>query len=347
MSFSIRSAFWAATLAVVVGLGIVGYRAAVGNEQDHLQQHLEAIHDAGATRVLALVTTRDGEPRVAFSDVDSEDGEPVLDQYPIGGSAETFVATVILRLVGEGKLSLDDTVEKHLPGVVSGSHDGSTITIRDLLRHTSGIYDYTLDADLELETAPADLVAAAMRHPAAFAPGTGWGYSHTNYLLAGMIIEAVTGTPWHQAVTDRIIEPLGLEQTVVGDAPEMTVQRWAGADGGIISTPEEVARFFGALLGGELLAAEQLAAMQETVPTEIGDDSRYGMGLVWRPLSCDGGYWGHGSSIPGYRSVTGFTEDAGRSVVLSNATVRVDEASDQAQEEASLGLIDTALCASD
>jgi D-alanyl-D-alanine carboxypeptidase len=145
------------------------------------------------------------------------------------------VATVALQLVGEGKLSLDDTVADHLPGVVQGNgNDGRTVTVRHLLQHTSGIYNHTHDLAPVLFASYQDylahrydpfqleeLVAMAMRHPPNIAPGTGWSYSNTNYLLVGMIIKKLTGNPWDQEVTDRIITPLGLKHASAGIPPEV------------------------------------------------------------------------------------------------------------------------------
>jgi D-alanyl-D-alanine carboxypeptidase len=109
----------------------------------------------------------------------------------------------VLQLAADGELSLDDTVERWLPGVVHGSgHDGNKITIRHLLNQTSGIFNYVLDPEAVSRYVglgflehrydryrPEQLVATAMSHPPAFEPGTNWGYSNTNFVLAGMIIE--------------------------------------------------------------------------------------------------------------------------------------------------------------
>src|SRR5690606_22774310 len=119
-----------------------------GYDQEDLQRDLDAIRSKGAVGVQARVTLG-GEVMMATSgvaDVQTRASVPQSGRYRIASTTKTFVATVVLQLVGEGRLSLDDTVEEHLPGVMRGSgHDGSAITIRDLLRHTSGIYDYNND----------------------------------------------------------------------------------------------------------------------------------------------------------------------------------------------------------
>ena len=126
------------------------------------------------------------------------------DRFRIASNTKAFVSTVLLQLVGEGRLTLDDPVERWLPGVVRGNgNDGSTITVRQLLNHTSGIWDptgqrsfwapYLDEHDWDRVIPPRTVIAAAMAHRPDFAPGTSWGYSNTNYLLAGLVIEAVTG----------------------------------------------------------------------------------------------------------------------------------------------------------
>lgn len=350
-----------------------------GYGQDDLQRDLDAIRNNGAVGVQARVTLG-GEVLAATSGVaDIQTREPVPENghYRIASTTKTFVATVILQLVDEGSLSLDDTVEEHLPGVVNGGgHDGNAITIRDLLQHTSGIYDYNHDEAWNpfnaLETfeerrfyhyKPEELVAVAMRHSPVFESGTAWSYSNTNYVLAGMIIEAVTGNLWAEEVRNRIIEPLDLRDTIVADGPEMPDPHARGyyqfpdggslvdvtlldpsagdAGGAIISTPQDITRFFSALLGGELLIPELLAEMKDTVPEGGG---RYGLGLGWSPSSCAGGYWRHGGAVPGYLSYEGFSEDGRRGVVLSVSSWRADDVVNYAQDTAALELIDNVFC---
>jgi len=369
-----------AILLTVMTLGVlVACSETRGYGQDELQRDLDAIRNKGSVGVQARVTL-DGEVLVATSGVANvQTREPVPEngRYRIASTTKTFVATVVLQLVGEGSLSLDDTVEEHLPGVVSGGgHDGSAITIHDLLQHTSGIYDYNHDEAWNpfnaLETfeerrfyhyEPEELVAVAMRHPPIFEPGTARSYSNTNYVLVGMIIEAVTGNPWPEEVRNRIIEPLGLAQTTVSNDAQMPEPHARGyyqfpdggplvdvtlldpsagdAGGAIISTPEDVTRFFSALLGGELLSSELLAEMQDSVPE---GDGRYGLGLGWSPLSCGGGYWRHGGAVPGYLSYEGFSEDGSHGVVLSVSSWRADDVANYAQDEASFELIDNVFC---
>jgi D-alanyl-D-alanine carboxypeptidase len=304
------------------------------------------------------------------------------DQFRIGSASKTFIATVVLQLAGEGRLSLSDTVAHWLPGVVSGhGNDGRRITVRELLQHTSGIYDYTQDFPEVASAAgfqagrfttytAAQLVAIAMRHTPAFAPGTSWAYSNTNYILASMIISKITGRSWEQEVSQRIIQPLGLRHTITpgtypyipgphmdgyssfGTGPAINVtaanMTYAGAAGALISTTADLTRFYQALIGGRLLRPAQLAEMEKTVPAHpldvVWPGVRYGLGLMWIPLSCGGGYFSHGGDVPGYSTRDGITPGGQRTAV-------VEETGDGTKsglvtEHAMDALIDQELCAS-
>src|SRR5690606_881668 len=198
--------------------------------------------DTGATGL--TVRTRDAagrETRARSGTAGLKDGGRVpFDAYDrIGSDTKTFTAVAALQLVGEGTLSLDDTVEQWLPGVVAGNgNDGSRITLRNLLQHTSGLANYTdiaFEDPAELtperfhaqrfrSQTPEEQVAMAMERapgwlPAADDPGaeTQGAYSNPSYVLLGMVIEKATGNPWAQEVHDRIIEPLGLRHTLIPD----------------------------------------------------------------------------------------------------------------------------------
>ncbi|MFD1147168.1 serine hydrolase domain-containing protein [Saccharothrix hoggarensis] len=199
-----------------------------------LQRHADALLDQGAPGVLVEVDTPGGTLRVrsGHGDVAARTPVPWRAKFRIGSYTKTFVAATVLQLVGEGRLSLEDSVERWLPGVVAGNgNDGTKITVRQLLQHTSGLYNYVgRMPELFLERGfqenrsrtvrPEEVVALAMREPPSFAPGTGWSYSNTGYALAGMIIERVTGNTWQHEVRVRIVEPLGLRGTYLpGTSP--------------------------------------------------------------------------------------------------------------------------------
>lgn len=348
-----------------------------------LQAGVDAIMETGTVGVVARSTGPRG-PRYATGGVaDKATGGAARpgDRFRIASASKTFVSTVILQLVGEGRLSLDDTVEHWLPGVVSGNgNDGSAITVRQLLQHTSGLFDYTADfpevasvagyqADRYTTWTPEQLVAIAMRHAPDFEPGTKWSYSNTNYILAGMIIQKATGHSWEREVTARIIRPLGLRDTLapttyaripgrhlhgysnfgeVGEPIDVTGfnPSAAGAAGAMISTTADLTRFYEALLGGRLLRPAELTAMKTTVPAPELDPGwpgvRYGLGLMRVPLSCGGAYYSHGGDLPGYTTRDGVSADGRRTVVL---IATGDGASDLSGQQAENDLIDGELCA--
>ncbi len=189
-------------------------------DRAQLQRDADAITSTGATSVLAEVnsSSRRLVARSGVADLKTRRAVPWGAYCRIGSTTKTFVATVALQLVGEGKLKLTDTVEQWLPGLMSSTDiDGGDITIRQLLGHTSGLPDYADDVPLEQATTPEafrnerfrtyrpeQLVAMAMRHKRVFAPGTGWSYSNTNYILIGMILEKSPATPGSRRSTSAL-----------------------------------------------------------------------------------------------------------------------------------------------
>jgi D-alanyl-D-alanine carboxypeptidase len=272
-------------------------------------------------------------------------------RFRIASVTKTFVATVVLELVGEGRLGLDDPVERWLPRLVPG---GDAITIRELLNHTSGLFDYTHDdafdrtlgADPGRTWSPRELVAIAASHPRSFPPGTRWEYSNTNYVLLGLVVEAVAATSLEQQLRERLFGPLALRATsfpadaetggsfvhgYVGPAtlpvPRGTLvditsrlgPSWLWAAGGMVSNGDDVTRFFAALLGGRLLRPDLLLAMRTLAPL-----SNYGLGL-WRFGTPCGFAYGHVGDFLGWRTAV-YARPNGRrvaAVMVNIDTTRV------------------------
>jgi D-alanyl-D-alanine carboxypeptidase len=140
------------------------------------------------------------------------------ERVRIGSTTKSFTATVLLQLVAEGRVSLDAPVERYLPGLIrEHGYDGRTITVRQLLRHTSGLPDYVGTLGFEhfdevryRHYAPRDLIERALVLPR---PKPGWSYANTNYIVLGLIAEKVTGRPLGDEITRRIIRPLRLHDT--------------------------------------------------------------------------------------------------------------------------------------
>ncbi|MFT7838735.1 serine hydrolase domain-containing protein [Saccharothrix sp. BKS2] len=218
--------FTVALTIAALGVATAG-AASAGPGTRTLQRHADALLAQGAPGVLVELDTPRGDLRVrsGYGNADRRTPVPWDAKFRIGSYTKTFVAATALQLVGEGRLSLEDTVERWLPGVVAGNgHDGSRITVRQLLQHTSGLRDYVgLMPNLFKEedfrrtrfdtVTPEQAVALALRVPADFAPGAGWKYSNTGYALAGMVIERVTGNSWQEEVERRVVEPLELRDT--------------------------------------------------------------------------------------------------------------------------------------
>lgn len=327
-----------------------------------LQSGLDKLHADGVVGTVARVLDgRDTiEARTGVARLGSNDPVRFDTQFRMGSNTKTFVAIVVLQLAEEGKLRLDDTVERWLPGLVSGNgNDGKKITIRQLLQHTSGLYNYTGDlfdpytaadyyASRFQHVEPDELVAIAMSHEPYFAPGTSWKYSNTNYILAGLIVEKASGRSWASEVRRRIIVPLQLTHTLEpGDWPGLPLPHaegysvlgvdepllnttlynhtWGGAAGSLITNLDDLTRFWRALQRGQLLSRASMAAMHDTVEaTDIQvviPGARYGLGIFWVKTAC-GGYWMHDGDTFGFATRNGVDEDGARVLVMSrNATV--------------------------
>jgi D-alanyl-D-alanine carboxypeptidase len=320
---------------------------------------IDAAVRAGVPGVTATAKDPHGTWSTTAGVGDTRTGGPrsTADRYRVGSITKSFVSTVLLQLEAEGRLSLDDTVDRWLPGVVRGhGHDGRTITVRQLLNHTSGIYNYTSDDAFvrtyfakdgffqhRYDTLTArDLVAIAMKHRPDFAPGTSWSYSNTNYVVAGMLIEKVTGHPYATEITRRIVEPLHLKatsvpgtkvtvpgpssraysklaETTTGPTYDVTTLNpsMASSAGEMISDSADLDRFYSALLRGKLLPARQLKEMKTTVKIDGAPNAGYGLGLMETTLTCGVQVWGHDGGIHGSSSVAVTTADGRHSLALN------------------------------
>ncbi|WAL74702.1 serine hydrolase [Kitasatospora sp. YST-16] len=366
----------AATAAAGLALTAFAPTAATAAPRpDAVQQRLDALVRAdGVPAALATVKGRDGRDRTytaGVGDLATGAKVPVDGQIRAGSNTKAFTAVVVLQLVAEGKVGLDASVDTYLPGLLRGDGiDGRTITVRQLLQHTSGLPDYMdvppLDDFVPIQYRyfePRELLDGALAQKALFAPGTGWMYSNTNYLVAGLLVQKVTGRPFGEEVTKRVIDRIGLRHTYFPATGETALREahphgylntgpgaplidYTGMDasmawstGAIVSTNTDLNTFYSALLAGRLLPAAQLAQMRTTVPAELlGPGVRYGLGLQSRPLTCGGLVWGHGGTSPGYRTRGGATED-GRAATITVTTVPDGPTTGHLTDA-----VDTALC---
>jgi D-alanyl-D-alanine carboxypeptidase len=267
------------------------------------------------------------------------------DHVRIGSITKTYVATLALLMEEAGEVDLDRSIEQYLPGLVPG---GSTISLRMLLNHTSGLFDYAeLPAVFDIYRddpghvwRPEELIALATKQPPYFAPGAGWHYANTNYAIIGLLLGAIAHQPLDELLDARLFQPLDLSDTSYattnvlpapamhgyitnphGDLADVTAidPSEGGAAGAIVSTPTEVRRFLELLLNGRVLRPASLAEMQTVVHVD-GDDliEAYGLGLYQLDAGC-GPIWGHDGEIFGYMSFAYASPDGRRTLAATTS----------------------------
>lgn len=267
--------------------------------------------------------------------------------HRIGSVTKTFVATAILQLADQGKLSLDDPIDDYVAAVPNGSH----ITLRELITMTSGLGNYTSDpawySDMlshpEKQWTTQELLDVGYGMPTSFPPGTDFEYSNTNYILLGQVIQQVTGKPWEDAVEQRILKPLHLTSTllptgdvmpsphangythdtnqIIGatptnawtDATDFTPS-WGGAAGSMISRLGDMLTWGRAVATGQgvLPASAQVQRLSSFGTTHfLGPTAFYGDGL-----QCDEGWIGHTGDMTGYKTMLLYNPAAQTTIVV-------------------------------
>lgn len=251
-------------------------------------------------------------------------------RFRVASNTKSFVGLTLAQLEVEGVLQLEDPLSRWLaPELIARIENAESASIRQILSHTSGIYEY-LDNDdfwakVEQEPQHAWALDEALTYgydqPAVFAPGESWGYSNTNYLLAGKVIEAATGRPWAEVVAARVLDPLGLDASFIegsgtptgpivhgysnedGDYRDMVAINtgYGLPDGGLVTTAQDLAAYIRALATrAPPLSAASTLATSDLVAVE--SDERYGLGIsFWADLQ-GAAAWGHGGNVEGYSS---------------------------------------------
>lgn len=305
----------------------------------------------GAPGAMARLEDHDTIHWAAVGVADRKTGRALSnsDRFRIGSITKVFSAVVLLQLAEEKKLTLDAPVERYLPGLLPDKR----ITVRHVLSHRSGLHDYT--NDMFARSVPGfeavrkkvftyrQLVSRSLAKPRTTKPGGAYSYSNTNFVVAGMLIEKLTGHAVGTEYRNRIIEPLMLTDTfyvhpgtkipgryargyltpdtagaALVDATEQTAS-WAQSAGAVISSTRDLNTFLSALLGGRLTSRTQLAQMQRWVPS--GSTQAYGLGLRRRDLSCGVSVYGHTGAVQGYYSYAFASKDGKRSLAaLANAS---------------------------
>ncbi len=235
------------------------------------------------------------------------------ERFRAGSMLKMAVATAVLQLVEKGELSLDQTLSELVPATLAARFpDAQAITVRMLLRHTSGIPEFTTpEFDAEVVSDPThvwtfdEFFDRALVRPPLFAPGAGWSYSNTNYILLGTILERTTGQPWRTTVQKRVLERAGLERSELPEEgnPRCTdcsrgyhpVEEgiidltevdpsMAGPAGGdaLVTTPGDLVKLLGALVTGRLFDnPATFELMSDFVDAPLPEEAQdgYGFGL--------------------------------------------------------------------
>lgn len=270
---------------------------------------------------------------------DIEFGMKLLPQHKlrIGSVSKQFTAAALLKLMDQGKATLDDTLSKYYPSYPNGDK----ISLRQLLNHTSGVGDITrapdfLDKTQRIDSSTEDLIKLISATPVDFAPGAGSSYSNSGYILISAVIEKITGKSWDQALDELLFKPLNLKDTgwenpdlptkglvrsytqnskggIAPSAPlSMTVPQGAGA---LVSTVKDLWQWNEALHGGKVLSAASYQQM--TTPQGAAVKDNYGFAVIKREVQGKSALW-HSGGINGFMSNLIYFPESGTSVVQIN-----------------------------
>ncbi|MEU7885487.1 serine hydrolase domain-containing protein [Microbispora bryophytorum] len=334
-----------------------------GQVRPELQKIIEEMVDSGFVGVTLRVHDEHGEwtGSAGLRELGRIEEPPIDGHVRIGSNTKTFTATVVLQLVAEGRIGLDTAVDDYLPEFGLDPR----ITVRMLLQHTSGVFNFTGEyfedgtfvpgipatpagkewVDNRFHTyRPEELTRLALSKPARFEPGTDWSYANTNYVLARLLIEKVTGRSVAEEMQRLILGPLGLSGTIQptseqeipephahayyrydedGQTRTVDVTRhnpsWISSGGDMISTTQDLHTFISALLGGKLLPAELLAEMC-TPEAKAG----YGLGVFVQEAPGGGTIITHNGGMAGHAALMYSTPDG--STTLTAALNYVDDA---------------------
>lgn len=324
------------------GVDPTGGPADCGALQAALQGVADAYVEAGVVGLTLAARTPECAPIAVASGVAELAGEVPLTidhRLRIGSVTKTMTAALLLRLQEDGLVDLDAPISTYVTTPVPNA---DAISVRQLLNHTSGIANYLNSpgffdiADGLRVWDPAELVQLGVDLGPVFDPGAGWEYSNTNYVLAGMIAEAVTGQTFGQAIRTRLLEPAGLEETyfdgeetVEGDlahgykpGEDLTWTHHpsaAWAAGAMVMTVGDLAKMADAVLRGPLLSDASKAQMLAAIATGTREVPFYGLGLETPALDV-ASVVGHGGLFPGYTTAMGLRRDSDDVVVAISNT---------------------------
>ena len=268
------------------------------------------------------------------------------DTVRIASVSKAFNGAVALSLVTRRKLRLSDTIARRLPTL---PESWGTVTLAELLQHTSGLPDYikseafidVLRADPHAVLTPAQLLSYVTKDDPLFTPGTQYGYSDTDNIVVGLMVEAVTGGSYEQALAQEVTSPLHLVKTTLPDSPDLTEPYAHGyavepgappndlstylnpglawASGGMLSTTSELNRFMRAYVPGNLTDPVTRSRQFQFVPGSSGPPgpgtNSAGLAIFRYRTEC-GTVYGHTGNFPGYTIFAAATSDGSRSVAV-------------------------------
>ena len=337
ITLTIATAAFAVTVTAQKPVQVTGTAALKRQLQEKLNEWHLAGKFPGATLGVVLADGESFGLAVGHSDRGKKTPMRFDDRMLAGSTGKTFAAATAFQLVSEGKLSLDDKVEKYLGSEpwfdrLPNSHQ---ITIRQLMNHTSGLVRYEfkkeftdlLTADPMKVWTPEERLAYLFDEKPPFEAGKGWDYSDTNYIVLGMIIERVTRKPFYGEARRRLIRPLKLANTIAQEGPVMkgVIQGYAGegnpfggkdamiengrfvvnpqlewTGGGWASTSLDLARWAKMYFEGKAFSSTLLPQVLDGVPAPmLGKDAKYGLCVIIRNTAAGISY-GHSGFFPGY-----------------------------------------------
>ncbi|TDC05919.1 class A beta-lactamase-related serine hydrolase [Nonomuraea longispora] len=343
-------------------------------DRQALQQSLDAAHKAGMYGMLSTVRdgNRTWQGATGVADVTTERPMHPRMTHRVGSISKTFASVAVLQQVASGTIELDAPIGRYLPDLVS-SERGEKITVRMLLNHTSHIADYlapafpsllegktgSLDEHRFRKIKPAELVKMGLEGTPTGEPGaTPGSYSNTNYVIIGLLLEKVTGENAERHITRNVIRKAGLRHTSYPRTPRIpgahskAYESWYGlidpprdysvydmsfvrTAGDVVSTMDDLNRFYRELLRGRLVGAKQLAEMQKTVPVNAGGGYLlYGLGLYAADLPC-GRFWGHDGAVFGMGAQSLSSPDGKRQISFGMNLMKYQRVGDDGQLEPS------------
>ncbi|MER7661613.1 serine hydrolase domain-containing protein [Streptomyces sp. NPDC096193] len=305
----------------------------------------QVMREAAIPGVTVAVSAPDkGTYLRTFGVADKSTGAPMEADMNmrIGSESKTFTVTALLQLVDQGKVGLDDTIDKYIAGVPNGNR----ITLRQLAGMRSGLFNYTMDDDFvkafltdpRKPFTPQQLLDYGFKHPVNFQPGAEFQYSNTNLILLGLVVEKTSGMPLQDFISQNITRPARLRNTFLAtdatfpnphaqgytnQTPDGKIANstdwdpsWAWAAGAVISNLQDLRSWARILATGSLLKPATQAQRLDTAPTTVPGAS-YGLGIFNVQ-----GWIGHNGSLPGYESLTMYLPEAEATlVVLLNTDV--------------------------